>query len=97
MSVLGKLLASPFTLANLPFKSYRQYYGNQSVSFHERKSGFDVVIGNNGAGKSNLLNSVYWCFYKNEPNLDSGQSIVNEQYFDELPTLVNNPSRALVR
>jgi len=67
-------------------ENYRQYFGTQRVSFHERKSGFDVILGNNGAGKSNILNALNWCFYKFEPNMkdNSSKIIVNDRYYLQL-------------
>ena len=65
--------------------NYRQYYDKQTISFQDRKSGFDVILGNNGAGKSNILNALHWCFYKAEPHMDEniGKMIVNERSFSD--------------
>ena len=58
----------------------------QTVSFPNREDGFAAIIGENGSGKSNLLNAVNWCFYKKEPHTkkNEGYSIINQKYLDSL-------------
>ena len=70
----------------IEINNYRQYYGEQTVIFQDRESGFDVILGNNGAGKSNILNAINWCFYNREPHMDEneGKIIVNDNYFEEI-------------
>jgi DNA sulfur modification protein DndD len=70
----------------IEINNYRQYFEEQTISFQDRKNGFDVILGNNGAGKSNILNAVNWCFYNREPHMDEseGKSIVNDNYFEQI-------------
>ena len=60
--------------------------GEQKVDFPNREDGFAVIIGENGTGKSNLLNAINWCFYKKEPHTKDNEryGIINQQYLDEL-------------
>ena len=34
----------------------------QKIKFQGRKKGFSTIVGENGAGKSNILNAINWCF-----------------------------------
>ena len=82
------------SLISLELENYRQYYGKQLVEFQTRDDGFTTIVGENGEGKSNLLNAMNWCFYKNEPHgkkdpktkkpLGTAAPIVNSSYIKEL-------------
>ncbi|WP_224268522.1 AAA family ATPase [Haloprofundus salinisoli] len=54
-------------------KNYRQYAGEQAIDLScPEHSRINILEGQNGAGKSNLLNAVTLCFYgKEEHNGDS--------------------------
>ena len=58
----------------------------QTIDFSSRDDGFAAIIGENGAGKSNLLNAINWCFYKKEPHTkkNEGYSIINQKYLNSL-------------
>jgi len=75
-------------LISLELKNYRQFYGDQSVDFSSREEGFTTLLGKNGEGKSNLLNAINWCFYKNEPHgkkaNNVGVPILNLKYITEI-------------
>ncbi|MBL7732433.1 MAG: AAA family ATPase, partial [Chitinophagaceae bacterium] len=61
------LLLRQLTL--LQFKNYK----NRSFSFHERVIGF---CGNNGAGKTNLLDAIYYlCFTKSYLTRQEGANV----------------------
>ena len=82
------------SLISLELENYRQYYGKQLVEFQTRDDGFTTIVGENGEGKSNLLNAMNWCFYKNEPHgkkdpvtkkpFGTVAPIVNTSYIKEL-------------
>ncbi len=59
--------------------NYRQYYGSVTVTLASQKDRFAAVIGNNGAGKSNILNAINWCFFHKEPHMRQleGLPIIN--------------------
>lgn len=61
-------MADEIRIISVELNNYRQYYGKQKVEFSSREEGFTAIIGENGEGKSNLLNAINWCFYKNEPH-----------------------------
>ena len=49
--------------------NYRQF---RKVEFNfEPANSHDIhiILGNNGTGKTNLLNAISWCFYEKEPHL----------------------------
>ena len=73
-------------ITSIKLENYRQYFGSQSVSFPNREDGFAAIIGENGAGKSNLLNAINWCFYKKEPHTkkNEGYAIINQTYLDSV-------------
>ena len=71
-------------IVSIELNNYRQYYGKQKIEFSSREEGFTAILGENGHGKSNLLNAINWCFYKNEPhgkkNYDASSPIINTKY-----------------
>lgn len=69
-------------ITEIEIENYRQYIGKQTITFPTRDKGFSAIIGENGAGKSNILNAINWCFYKTEPHQDKnlGKYIINQQY-----------------
>ena len=71
---------------SIKIENYRQYFGDHDVKFSNREDGFSVIVGENGAGKSNLLNAINWCFYQKEPHAknNKGYSIINKQYLESV-------------
>jgi DNA sulfur modification protein DndD len=62
----GKLRISEVQLQN-----YRQYYDDDNIfdfSLNEEQP-ITIIRGTNGAGKTNLMNAITWCFYGKEKNL----------------------------
>ncbi|MFA5867126.1 MAG: AAA family ATPase [Actinomycetota bacterium] len=57
-------------IEKLIMKNYRQY---RDEILHFRSTSecdLTVFIGRNGTGKSNILNAINWCLYKEEPHLN---------------------------
>ena len=73
-------------ITEIEIENYRQYASKQTIAFPSRDKGFSAIIGENGAGKSNILNAINWCFYKTEPHQDKnlGKYIINQQYMKSL-------------
>lgn len=68
--------------------NFRQYRNEQ---FHfqkkEGKKDIHIIIGENGEGKTNLLNALTWCLYGEEFHLgdkNTAINIINSQYVQEL-------------
>ena len=57
-----------YKIIEVRLNNYRQYYGSTTVTLTSQKDRFAAVIGNNGAGKSNILNAINWCFFHKEPH-----------------------------
>ncbi len=56
-------------IENVEVLNYRQF---RKVEFDfEPANSHDIhiILGNNGTGKTNLLNAISWCFYEKEPHL----------------------------
>lgn len=62
-------------IKSITMENYRQYL-NASIKF-EREQGkkdLHVIFGIMGTGKTNFLNAVNWCLYKEEPYLSSSRN-----------------------
>jgi len=56
-------------IESLSLRNYRQFR-DVTLQFKARHdSDLQVVIGDNGSGKSNILNALNWCLYGDEPHL----------------------------
>ena len=79
-------MSTKIKITSIKIENYRQYFGSQTVDFPSREDGFSVIVGENGAGKSNLLNALNWCFYKKEPHTknNKGYGIVNHKYLSSV-------------
>lgn len=66
-------------IKKLSLHNFRQFYGKNTVEFSiDKNQNITVIHGENGAGKTSLLNAFKWCFY-GKTDFDSGNdSIVNE-------------------
>lgn len=74
-------------IRSLNFQNFRQHR-DLSVTFDGPGSDFVVIHGENGEGKTNLLNGILWCFYGSEgDSKDPGNkanSLVSRATQDEL-------------
>jgi len=85
-----------YSISSISITNYRQYYGTQTLDFKINKTkNVALILGKNGAGKSNLLNAITWCLYgveihKTKDNYDtSGMPVINTS---ALKKLKNNQS-----
>ena len=80
-------------LDSLKLKNYRQYKDATIEFSRESKKMFTVLRGDNGAGKTNVMNAITWCLYGRENHLngsedDRGQNrlpIVNKEVLRKTP------------
>jgi len=57
-------------IKKIKFKNYRQYKDVEIIlKKKENKNDLHVFISVMGTGKSNLLNAINWCLFKEEPFL----------------------------
>ncbi len=86
-------MTNDIRIISIELENYRQYYGEHKIKFSSSDEGFTVITGKNGEGKSNLLNSISWCFYHKEPHgrkdtQVSGQNeslpVINNRYIIEI-------------
>ncbi len=66
-------------------KNFRQYYGNNEIFFSvSKKRNVTVVHGENGVGKTALLNAIKWCFYGEfTSNFRNPEALINFEAVDE--------------
>ncbi|WP_423746627.1 AAA family ATPase [Haladaptatus sp. SPP-AMP-3] len=67
----------------LKLQDYRQYEGETIIPLETTDDeNINVIVGQNGAGKSNILNAITLCFYGEEAHTDahSGDSLKSDPY-----------------
>ena len=69
----------------IELENYRQYRGEHTIELStDDAHNLSIILGANGAGKTNLLNAINWCLYGDEPSLgktkpELQQCIANEK------------------
>ncbi|ALC90608.1 hypothetical protein AM500_13040 [Bacillus sp. FJAT-18017] len=65
-------------LQSIRLVNFRQYFGEQKISFSQSSSkNVTIIHGENGSGKTALLNSFNWCLY-GENDLPNPNKIIND-------------------
>ena len=62
-------LDNELQILSLRIKNYRQYYGDQKIILSSINNNINIIQGENGEGKSNILNAISYCLYLKEPHL----------------------------
>mgnify|MGYP001770566415 FL=1 len=71
-------------LESIILKNFRQYYQEQKIDFSTSSSrNVTVIHGENGAGKTALLNAFSWCLY-GKMDLPNSNNIINEHAIEQL-------------
>lgn len=73
-----------YAISSIKISNYRQYKGTQILDFTiDNTKNVSIILGKNGAGKSNLLNAITWCLYgieihkSNDKHDSSGMPLIN--------------------
>lgn len=80
--------SNDFKIQFLRIKNYRQYYGEQKIDLSSSDCNINIIQGENGEGKSNILNAINYCLYMTEPHLKKGSPllpIINLKAIREAP------------
>jgi len=73
-------------LERLVLTNFRQFYGTVELDFATDNSAITVLIGDNGAGKTSLLNAFTWALFgQTSPAFQDPELIVNLRALRELP------------
>lgn len=70
-------------IESVTLRNFRQYYGEQVIEFSQSNNrNVTVIHGENGSGKTALLNAFSWCLY-GFLNLPNESNIINEHAINE--------------
>lgn len=90
-----------YAISSISVTNFRQYQGTQVLEFkNDKTKNVSLILGKNGAGKSNLLNAITWCLYgveihKSKDIYDSrGMPVINTAALKKLK--INEPITAEV-
>ena len=71
-------------LKKIVLENFRQFYGKQEINLETSDEANVIVIhGENGAGKTTILEAFSWCLY-GKIDLVQSQNILNEKVFNSL-------------
>jgi DNA sulfur modification protein DndD len=71
-------------LLSIELKNFRQYEGPTTIDLNTTaKEKINIIEGENGAGKSNLLNAITLCFYDQEQHQQGGDEAETLPYVTE--------------
>jgi len=72
-------------IKKITLNNFRQYYGTQSMEFSVKgEQNVTVIHGENGAGKTALLNAFNWVLY-GETDLPDSEKLVNNYAIESVP------------
>lgn len=71
-------------IKELILNNFRQYYGQQSISFaYGKDNNVTVIHGENGSGKTALINAFLWVLYGKPLNLPNPHEVINKRFLRE--------------
>jgi len=88
-------------LQRIIMENYRQYLSLDLDLSQRNGDDLHIIVAENGVGKSNTINAIYWCLYGKEPNLDAESGVLprlNQLCYcgDELPNNIVTVSVKLI-
>ena len=60
-------------IKSIELKNFRPYEDVIIEFSQDKKKSFTIIEGNNSAGKTSLINAMYWCLYGKEQFLNVGE------------------------
>ena len=67
-------------LDNITLKNFRQYYGQQRLSFaKDDEKRITLIHGVNGAGKTSLFLATNWCLYGKLPDMETVGELISKE------------------
>ncbi|MEQ3778299.1 MAG: AAA family ATPase [Alcanivorax sp.] len=74
-------------IRTLTIRNFRQFYGEVSISFSiDEKASVTVIHGENGAGKTSLLNAFKWVLYGTTDFDTNNENLLSERAIAEAPS-----------
>lgn len=66
-------------IKSITLNNFRQYYGENTIFFStSNKRNVTVIHGENGSGKTALLNAITWCLYDERLDLPNRDKLIND-------------------
>ena len=70
-------------LISMSLNNFRQFYGSQEITISQKSNQrITIIHGENGSGKTALLNAFKWVLY-GKTDFDKGEELINERYVAE--------------
>jgi DNA sulfur modification protein DndD len=73
-------------IKSIELKNFRPYEDVKIDFSQDKKKSFTIIEGNNSAGKTSLINAMYWCLYGQEQflNVGEGKPIPNQNVLNNI-------------
>ncbi len=83
-------------LKKMVLHNFRQFFGKQELIFETSDTSNVIVIhGENGAGKTTILEAFSWCLY-GKMDLIQSNNILNEKMFNDLPDGMTSDAKVVL-
>ncbi len=83
MRILKNIWRLRVKIKRITLKNFRQFYDEQTIHIStDKDKSVTIIHGENGFGKTTLLNAIYWCLY-GELIADDGYDIVSKEAKNE--------------
>lgn len=83
-------------LKKMVLHNFRQFFGKQEINLETSdKANVIVIHGENGAGKTTILEAFSWCLY-GKMDLTHSQNILNEKVFNDLPPSMSSDAKVVL-
>ena len=77
-------------IASLRVQNYRQFHGEHEIKFStDVKQNITVIHGENGSGKTTILNAFKYCFYGKTDFDTEDRNILNHKQYSKQIKAIN--------